>query len=104
MSNPQWNAALSTCDELEKLLDGAAPVEDQNRLSRIRAATVRLQGSGDPYVAMKAGMIASRAAIYLSARRHQRESGGADGLMHTMRYSLLGSIREQLEHLNRQKT
>lgn len=89
------------CDELEQLLDGAAPVPDPGRLNRIQAATARLQGIGDPYTAMKAGMIASRAAIYLSTRRHQREAGGAEGLMHTMRYSLLGAIREQLEHLNK---
>jgi hypothetical protein len=103
MSNPQWNAALSACAELEKLLDGAAPVPDPDRLNRIRAATARLQGSGDPYTATKAGMIASRAAIYLSTRKHQNESGGAEGLMHTMRYSLLGAIREQLEHMNKPK-
>ena len=101
MSNPQWNAALSACAELEKLLDGVAPVPDPDRLSRIRAIATRLQGCGDPYTATKASMIASRAAIYLSTRKHQKESGGAEGLMHTMRYSLLGAMREQLEHLNK---
>lgn len=96
MTISKWDAALAACDELEALLANAYPAANPALLARVQKSVALLQGTGDPYVQMKAGMIGSRAAVYLSAHRHEKEQGGADGVMHDMRYSLLGRIRDQL--------
>lgn len=93
---------MSACDELEALLADAYPAANPALLARVQHVVSRLQGTGVPYVQMKAGMIASRAAIYLSARRHEKAQGGAEGLMQDMRYRLLGGIREELRTVQRQ--
>lgn len=95
-----WVEVLGLCDEVEALLRDAAPVADDHRLQRIRFLTARLCGR-DTYITEKANRLASQAAVYLSARKHQKASGGADGVMHEMRYSLLGAIREQAQWLDR---
>ena len=95
-----WQEILSLCDEVEALLRDAAPVADDARLRRIGFLCTRMQGR-DPYISEKAGHLASRAGMYLSARKHATCPGGADGLMQDMRYSLLSAIREQAEWLQR---
>ena len=102
MTSSKWDAALTACDDLEALLADAYPAANPALLARIQHVVSRLQGTGIPYVQMKSGMIASRAAIYLSARRHEKEQGGAEGLMQDMRYRLLGGIREELRAAKRQ--
>ena len=99
--NQTWIEVLGLCDEVETLLRDAAPVADDYRLQRIRFLTARLCGR-DTYITEKANRLASQAEVYLSARRHQKQQGGADGVMHEMRYSLLGSIREQAQRYLRQ--
>ena len=101
MTNSKWDAALSACDDLEALLAEAYPANNPALLAQIQHVVSRLQGTGIPYVQMKAGMISSRAAIYLSARRHEKEQGGAEDLMQDMRYRLLGGIREELRTAQR---
>jgi len=95
-----WTEILGLCDEVEELLRNAAPVADDHRLQRIRFLTARLCGR-DTYITEKANRLASLAADYLSARRHQKHTGGAEGVMHEMRYSLLGAIREYTAWLDR---
>ena len=102
MTSSKWDAALAACDDLEALLADAYPAANPALLARIQHVVSRLQGTSLPYVQMKAGMIASRAAIYLSAQRHEKEQGGAEGLMQDMRYRLLGGIREELREVRRQ--
>jgi hypothetical protein len=96
-----WIEVLGLCDEVEALLRDAVPVADDHRLQRIRFLTARLCGR-DTYITEKANRLASQAAVYLSARKHQKAPGGADGVMHEMRYSLLGAIREQGQRYLRQ--
>ena len=67
-------------------------MSQQGEISVFSAADQRLAES-----------LASQAAVYLSARKHQKAPGGADGVMHEMRYSLLGSIREQARRYLRQE-
>ena len=100
MDKTTWQEVLSLCDEIEELLRTAAPVADTARLRRIEFLCARMQGQ-DPYISEKAGNLASRAGIYLSARKHATHQGGSDGLMQDMRYSLLGAIREQARWLQR---
>ena len=95
-----WTEILGLCDEVEALLRDAAPVADDYRLQRIRFLAARLCGH-DTYITGKANRLTSLAADYLSARRHQKHAGGADGVMHEMRYSLLGAIREHAQWLDR---
>lgn len=98
MEEQTLKTVLSLCDEMETLLVNAVPMADPPRLQRIQAVCMRL-APHDRYMAEKSDKLARRAAIYLSARKHQNHPGGADGLMHEMRYSLLGAIREQARFL-----
>lgn len=93
MEERTWLTILSTCDELDQLLRDAAPVADPGRVQRVQFLCAKLSGH-DSYMSEKAGRIASRIAVYCSARRHQNEPRGADGLMHDMRHSWLATIRE----------
>ncbi|AGU51547.1 hypothetical protein VAPA_1c44740 [Variovorax paradoxus B4] len=102
MATNSWPEILSTCDEIEQLLDGAAPVADSARLNRITFLCGHL--GTDSYIRQKANRLASRAAIYFSARRHASEQGGAAGVMQEMRYRLLSSIREQADWLARSQS
>ncbi|MGU3627971.1 MULTISPECIES: hypothetical protein [Comamonas] len=91
---------LSICNEIEELLTNAMPQADDMRLRRIKFLANELMGF-DSYITRNASRLASRAGIYFSARKHQTEQGGADGVMREMRYSLLRAIRDQakiLEH------
>lgn len=67
---------------------------DPPRLARLRFLCARMTGR-DTYITEKANKIADRAGYYLSARRHAKMPGGADGLMHDMRYAWLSAIRDQ---------
>ncbi|KQR55646.1 hypothetical protein [Acidovorax sp. Leaf160] len=96
MTTSKWTTALAACDELDALLATAYPAANPGLLAKIRKVVATLQGTGLPYVQTKAGMIASRAEIYLSTQRHTKAPGGADGLMQEMRYRLLSGIREEL--------
>lgn len=96
MNQDTWNQILLLCDEIEALLKDAAPVADKLRLQRIEFLCARMCGH-ETYVTEKANKIARRAAICLSARKHQSEPQGAEGLMHDMRYSYLSAIREQAQ-------
>lgn len=98
--NQTWVEVLGLCDEVEALLRDAVPVADDYRLQRIRFLTARLCGHG-AYISRKANRLASLATDYLSARKHQKHAGGADGVMHEMRYSLLGAIREHAQWMDR---
>ncbi|WP_343740464.1 hypothetical protein [Delftia tsuruhatensis] len=82
------------CDEIEALLADAMPKADAMRYQRIAFVANELKGL-DPYITRKADRLVSRAGIYLSARRHQSEQGGAEAVMREMRYSLLSAIRSQ---------
>lgn len=96
--NQSLENALTICDEIEELLTNAVPAEDAQRLGRIRYLAGKL-GGHDSYITDQANKLRSRAAIYFSARRHQSEQGGADGLMREMRYNLLNAIRNQVSVL-----
>lgn len=102
MNQKTWTDILGLCDELESLLRDAVPAADSYRLQRIRFLAAHM-GGHDSSITDKANRLASRAEIYLSARKHQKAPGGADGVMHEMRYSLLGSIREQARRYLRQE-
>ena len=101
MNTSKWDVALATCDELENLLKDAYPADNPALLRQIQNAALRLQGTGLSYVQIKASRLSRQATIYLSARRHTREPQGAEGVMHEMRYSLLGAIREELRTAQR---
>ncbi len=94
---------LSLCNEIEELLANAMPQADEMRLRRIAFIANELKGF-DPYITRSADRLVSRAGIYFSARKHQSEQGGADGLMREMRYSLLRAIREQANVLDHGST
>ena len=93
-----WDKALSACDEIEELLRTATAGANEQRLQRIPFLTAALGGTS-PYITDKANALASRAAIYFSARKHATYTGGAEALMREMRYSLLGRIREEAQQL-----
>lgn len=97
MTSRDTSAASAACDEIEQLLNDTVPAPDEARRNRIRFLCARI--CVDSYTTSKANKLAERAAIYFSARRHQQERGGADAVMHEMRRSLLGAIREQLRWL-----
>ncbi|MFD2755410.1 hypothetical protein [Comamonas terrae] len=96
--NQSLKEALTICDEIEELLANAMPAPDTQKLDRIRFLAGQL-GGHDSYITDQANKLRSRAAIYFSARRHQSQQGGADGLMREMRYSLLNAIRNQVSAL-----
>lgn len=82
------------CDEIEALLADAMPQADERRLRHITGLANELKGL-DSYITRNADRLISRAGIYLSARKHQSEQGGAEAVMREMRYSLLRAIRSQ---------
>lgn len=100
MEKQTLGTVLSLCDEIDTLLANSAPMADPQRLQRIQSLCMRLTPHNH-YIAEKSDKLARRAAIYLSARKHQKHPGGADGLMFEMRYSLLGAIREQAKFLEK---
>ena len=100
MENSTLEKILALCDEIEGLLRDAMPMADSGRLQQIEFACAKLCGH-DSYISQKANQLSDRAAAYLSAKKHQKHPGGADGLMHEMRYSLLGAIREQANFLTK---
>ncbi len=77
---------------MEELLKDAVPTPDAQRVQRIRWLTAQMCGHSS-YINEKANRIADRAGYYFSARRHQ-QMNGPDALMHDMRYSCLGAIRQ----------
>lgn len=101
MNQKTWTDILGLCDEMEGLLRDAVPATDNYRLQRIRFLAAHM-GGHDSSITDKANRLASKAEIYLSTRKHQNHPSGSDGVMHEMRYSLLGSIREQAQRYLRQ--
>ena len=89
---------FSICNEIDELLANAMPQADDHRLRRIAFLANELKGF-DSYITRNADRLVSRAGIYLSARKHQSEQGGADGVMREMRSSLLRAIRDQAQIL-----
>lgn len=85
---------LSICDEIDALLADSCEGENTEKLRQIHTSLARLYGQG-PYITRTADRLKERASIYFSARRHQKETGGAPAVMHEMRYSLLGRIRDE---------
>lgn len=92
----QVEAALKACDEIETLLSNAAPWPDTNRLQRVQFLAAKLQGS-DAYTTRTAQQLAEQASIYFSQRKHEKQPGGAHGVMTKMRYSLLPALRREIQ-------
>lgn len=94
MSTATEDRINKICDEIDNLLDGAAPAADEPRLQRIRFLAGHLKGF-DSYMSAEAGRLEIAASTYFSARKHANEPGGPEMLMQRMRHSLLRSIRNQ---------
>jgi len=85
---------ISCCQEIETLLANALPGVDDARLARIKSVCSSMDG--DSNVREKANRLSKRADIYFSDRRHLTYHGGAEAIMHEMRFSLLHAIRDQV--------
>lgn len=99
-------------DDLQRVLQHLSEVEvvlkqydypgaNPAALSRIEMLVTHMRGV-DSYISEKAGQLKELAAVFYSARRHQKYPGGPERLHAVLLFDLPERIRGQAEHLLRQ--
>lgn len=99
-------------DDLQRVLQHLSEIEavlqqydypGANPAALLRIGTLVAQMRGvDSYISEKAGQLKELAAVFYSARRHQKYPGGPEHLHAVLLLDLPGRIRGQAEHLLRQ--